>query len=112
MKAENKVIKLGLTSNTENILRITKPKLGWKTDYKRSRTAAIQLFCLTCMGGSKSDVTKCTSYNCPLWQFRPGAKKNIKPGGIPTEDQYRQLMDAKVSVKQRAQGKKLGNSKS
>ena len=92
----------------ETDVRLKHPKLGHDADYKNSRSAAIKVFCITCMGGSRSDVKKCESFECPLWQFRPGATKGIKPNGIPTKEHYQKLIDAGVSVARREHGRKLG----
>jgi hypothetical protein len=59
------------------------------------------------MGGNRSDVVACKSYSCPLWQFRPGGKKGVQPPGIPTAEQYKTLINAKVSDKQREAGRRL-----
>lgn len=107
MKPSKKIVKLNLRPCLENEVRISRPQLGQKADYCGSRTAAIQIFCLSCMGGSRSDVVACQSYSCPLWQFRPGSKKGVRPAGIPTTDQYKALIDASVSDKQREAGRKL-----
>jgi len=88
-------------------MRVSRPKQGLKTDYCGSRSAAIGLFCLSCMGGSRSDVAACKSFSCPLWQFRPGGEKGLQPPGIPTQEQYQELIDASVSDKQREAGRKL-----
>jgi hypothetical protein len=39
---------------------------------KGSRAAAIRLFCLECMGGSTSEVLRCTSPDCALYPYRTG----------------------------------------
>jgi len=88
-------------------MRVSRPQLGCKADYEGSRTAAIHLFCLTCMGGSRAEVVACQSFSCPLWQFRPGRTKGKLPPGLPTEAQYNEMIDASVSDKQRQAGKKL-----
>lgn len=36
-----------------------------------SRTTAIKAMCLRCVGYRREDVTGCTAYACPLWNFRP-----------------------------------------
>lgn len=37
----------------------------------KSRKAAISATCLRCVGYVKSDITHCTAYACPLYEFRP-----------------------------------------
>jgi hypothetical protein len=44
---------------------------GIATAAKRSRAAAVKLFCLECVGYTRRDVTDCTAYHCPLYRFRP-----------------------------------------
>lgn len=102
-----KIKKYQLSPRVENEVRVSRPQLGYKADYCGSRTAAIQVFCLSCMGGSRNDVVACQSFSCPLWQFRPGGKKGILPPGIPSEAQYQEMIDASVSDAQREAGKKL-----
>ena len=41
---------------------------------RQSRSAAIRVHCLTCMGGDYRLVRECASRTCPLWLYRPGAK--------------------------------------
>ena len=107
MKPSKKIAKYQLSQRVENEMRVSRPQLGFKADYKGGRTAAIQLFCLGCMGGNRADVVACQCYSCPLWQFRPGGKKGVRPPGIPTAAQYEEMIDASVSQKQREAGKKL-----
>lgn len=107
MKPSKKIEKYQLYPRVENEVRVSRPQLGLKGDYCGGRTAAIHMFCLSCMGGNRSDVVACNSYSCSLWQFRPGSKKGVRPPGIPTEEQYKEMIDASVSAKQRAAGRKL-----
>ena len=37
----------------------------------KSRKAAIKLFCLECVGGSRIEVKRCTDAGCPLYRYRP-----------------------------------------
>ncbi|ABF08893.1 hypothetical protein [Cupriavidus metallidurans] len=32
---------------------------------------AIKAFCVACVGGTRAEVTRCTCYACPLYEFRP-----------------------------------------
>jgi hypothetical protein len=36
-----------------------------------SPRAAIKATCLVCVGYDRSEVTNCTGWSCPLWQYRP-----------------------------------------
>jgi|SRR5689334_7588030 len=110
MKSQRKIDKYKLRQCVENEVRVTRPQLGHKADYCGSRTAAIHAFCLSCMGGSRADVVACVSHTCPLWQFRPGGKKGVQPPGIPTEAQYKEMIDASVSDAQREAGRRLRES--
>jgi len=107
MKPSKRIAKYNLTNRLENEMRVSYPQRGLKADYQGSRTAAIQLFCLSCMGGCRADVVACTSKSCPLWQFRPGGKKGVRPPGIPSEADYSEMIDDSVSDKQREAGRKL-----
>ena len=93
-------------------IRRKRPKLGFRTDYKHSRTAAIHLFCIMCMGGNREEAKACECYDCPLWQFRPGSKNAIVPEGIlPPKDEYNQLINRNISTKRIERGKQLGNTR-
>jgi hypothetical protein len=107
MKAQKKLAKYSLENRVENEVRVMRPKLGHKADYRGGRSAAINIFCLSCMGNDKLAVKACQSYACPLWQFRPGKKRGEKPPGIPTEAQYKELLNASTSQKRRDAGKRL-----
>lgn len=37
----------------------------------KSKAAALKAFCLRCVGYVREDVRDCTSYDCPLWPYRP-----------------------------------------
>jgi len=74
-------------------LRIRHPKHGYNVDYGNGRKSAIYLMCLACMGNMISEVSKCTSYQCSLWKFRPGSGTKVRPKGlVPTEQEYKDLM--------------------
>lgn len=107
MKAQKKLQKYSLDNKIEHEVRVTRPKLGHKADYCGGRAAAIHLFCLSCMGGNRTDVVACQSYSCPLWQFRPGKKRGEKPPGIPSEKQYKEMLKASSSQKRIDAGKRL-----
>jgi len=36
---------------------------------------AIKAQCLECVGFSRDEITTCTAYACPLWEYRPFQKK-------------------------------------
>jgi len=47
-------------------------KAKWRAAEKgKSRKAAIDLFCLMCMGFERESVRGCTAPDCPLFKFRP-----------------------------------------
>lgn len=41
-----------------------------------NRKNAIRAKCVECMGGMVYEVAKCTSKDCPLWEFRMGENPN------------------------------------
>jgi hypothetical protein len=94
---------------TENDVRVKNPKDGIKADYEGSRSAAIEIFCTSCFGGSRSDARNCKSYVCPLWRYRPGSDKSEAPNGhIPSKTEYETLINKlEVSDGRVAQGKRL-----
>jgi len=97
-------------------LRKKHPKRGLQIDYKNGRTAAIELFCLHCMGGgpdAAASAKACQSYTCPLWRFRYGATKGqIPPITLPTQEWYQKKIDASVSDAKREHGRKMGKARS
>ena len=96
----------------ENEVRLTRPQLGLKADHKNSRSAGIELFCIGCMGGSKSDAAKCPTHSCPLWGLEFKKTRGSRPEGhVPTEAQYQEMIDATVSTKQREAGRKLAEKR-
>lgn len=42
-------------------------------DRIRNPMTAIRAFCIACMGGYMSEVSKCTAPECALYQFRMGS---------------------------------------
>lgn len=92
-------------------IRKKRPKLGIETDYNNSRKAAIHMFCMICMGGSISEVQECKSQLCPLYQYRPYAKKGVKDSRIPTKQQYLDELKQEIDPKKQAWGKILGSLK-
>lgn len=73
--------------------RIAHPSTAMRIDSGSSPTAAISLFCRTCIGDNHP--RECTGYTCPLFAYRPGADDESatkrRPGDVPTEEQYREL---------------------
>lgn len=94
----------------ENSVRLKNPKNGLAGDYQGSRSAAIENFCISCMGGNRQDSVNCKSFTCNLWPYRPnGNKKPAPAGSIPSEKEYEELISKQVVSEARvAQGKKLG----
>lgn len=95
-------MKKAYTNNQENIIREKRPSRGIEADYKNSRKAAIDLFCLNCVGLNKTDGTQisavegCKSYSCPLWPFRPGKGPKDRPDGVvPTVEEYEEMIKNK-----------------
>lgn len=50
---------------------------------------AIKMFCVECFGGNAREVSRCTSPNCPLYEFRQG--KNPRQKRELTDEQRRQM---------------------
>ena len=38
---------------------------------KKSMRAALNSFCLECVGYQRAEITACTDPACPLWAYRP-----------------------------------------
>jgi hypothetical protein len=60
-------------------LRRKYPGLARRADTGSCR-AAQRLKCYECMGGSRSDVTGCRNYECPVWPYRHGRGVEKRPG--------------------------------
>jgi hypothetical protein len=54
-------------------IRRKRPGYAKRAD-KGSRSCAIRLFCIECMGGVSAEVKKCEATDCPLHSFRMGKK--------------------------------------
>ena len=99
-------------NNVENSVRLSDPKAAMACDYEGSRSAAIDLFCESCMGGQKSLVKECRAYSCSLWKYRPGGdgKHSFSPAGnIPSKEELDKAI-AKIPINEarKAWGAKLG----
>jgi hypothetical protein len=111
-RIENKLKKLGLSHTVENEVRVKRPQLCFKADYGKSRSAAIQMFCIICMGDNRTDAAHCKSYDCPLWSLEFKKTRGLRPKGyVPTEEQYQDMTNASVSDKQREAGKRLAKER-
>lgn len=78
--------------------RIAYPGRGMAMDYEKSKTTAIEEFCRNCF--QASNCASCTSRNCALFPYRPGANDpdavQRRPGyDVPTLEQYQELLRAK-----------------
>jgi hypothetical protein len=52
----------------------------------KSRKAAMKVFCLQCVGYVRTEVTKCTSPQCPLFPYRPQFDDRLPPDVEVTAD--------------------------
>lgn len=81
-------------------LRLSRPKLGLKADYKGSAKSAIRLACLECMGGSRRDVAGCATQECALWPFRFGSGNEKRTRVcIPTQEWYESTLSESADGK-------------
>lgn len=62
--------------------------LSRKADHESSRSSAIRLFCLECMGGSLADVKDCQTQACFLWPYRNNSCETVRYPGIVPEARY------------------------
>ena len=101
--------------DVSNVVRIKHPKLGEKCDYGAGRSAAIRIFCLSCMGGesdASSLVKGCASTGCPLWRYRLGTGSERTPSAsVPKLDEYKELIKKAENPARVAWGKQLGSKK-
>lgn len=62
--------------------RIAQMPPMYRAKYKRaisgrSMRAAIDSFCLECMGYSRTEIPVCTDTGCPLYSYRPYQKSEV-----------------------------------
>lgn len=96
------------------ILRRKRPKLGLEADHKNSRRAAIELFCIECVGGARTLAVECSDFLCPLWPFRPGAEGERPAGAVPTIVEYEALSKEKLGDRAdelKARGQRLAQTR-
>lgn len=98
--------------NVDNTVRLADPKAAMACDYEGSRSAAIDLFCESCMGGQKSLVKGCKAFSCSLWKYRPGGEgKHVSPpkGSIPSKEELEKAIAKQpINEARKEWGKKLG----
>ena len=63
---------MGMPKTTRDELVKQYPKLAEK-QRKGSRSAAVVLNCIECMGGEYNEAANCTTRACFLWPFGPAA---------------------------------------
>jgi len=86
----------------ENQLRQKYPGMARAADYEASRSKAIRMQCLTCMGGSRADVKTCTDTACFLWPYRAKSCDTERPHGcIPTVEWYNEQTEVDDETIQR-----------
>lgn len=44
-----------------------------------TRKQAIKKFCYECSGENRAEVTRCPSFDCPLWPYRKGTVITERP---------------------------------
>jgi len=75
-----------------NELRRKRPSLALAADHGNSRAKAIEMHCISCMGGNANDARSCGSIECALFIHAFG---RIRPvGAVPTEQEYRQMIES------------------
>ena len=80
-----------------NTRRLQYPARGLKMDYENSRSTAIEEKCRDCM--QERNCSQCTSPECPLFPYRPGADDpnatQRRPGiDVPAREHYLELIKA------------------
>lgn len=85
-----------MDSKFEYELRLKDPNRALKADYENSRSAAIDLHCRACVGGSVAEVGNCNDQLCALWKYRPGSGNKVRSkDSIPTKETYLYLIHGK-----------------
>jgi hypothetical protein len=90
-----------------------RPARALKIYYGGGRKDAITEMCIGCVGTSQ-EAALCVCEDCPLWPFRPGAKRNERgliPSFVPSEEELRTLADAKVPDAVREHARKMGEAR-
>ena len=62
---------------TRNRCSLWPYRMGTGKQSAKHRNNAIREYCLWCMVGARSEIPKCTSVNCALFNFRLGAKRKM-----------------------------------
>ena len=62
--------------------------LSRKADHEASRSSAVRLFCLECMGGSLAEVKDCQTQACFLWPYRNNSCNTQRDPGIVPEARH------------------------
>lgn len=80
-----------------NTRRLQHPARGLRMDYENSRSVAIEEKCRDCM--QERNCSQCTSPECPLFPYRPGADDpnatQRRPGiDVPAREHYLELIKA------------------
>lgn len=84
-------------------LRAAMPARASKADHGSSLRAAVDLKCLECAGGVRSEVEKCEVMRCFLWPHRPYQDERQRPASmVPSAEDYERMADAKLTDAQRA----------
>jgi hypothetical protein len=83
-----------------SILRHKHPTKASQADHGNSRSAAIELHCTECMGGSRLSAKGCDLFVCFLWPYRPGKDHSRPHGAVPTAEEYKAAADASLSPAQ------------
>jgi len=85
-------------SSINDEIRRKYPGAAKKADIDRSRAAAIKLHCLSCSGGSRSEVSNCLVYDCFLWPLRPYRDDRERPDGtVPTAEEYGEMIEGRTN---------------
>lgn len=84
-------------------IRAASPAKASRADHGGSLRAAVDLKCLECAGGSRTEVERCEALRCFLWPHRPGRDDRVRPAGmVPTAEEYARAADERLTDAQRA----------
>ncbi len=70
-----------------------RPSRAIKIYYGGGRKDAILEMCISCVGTAQ-EARQCPCVDCPLWTFRPGAKKGFVPDFVPTKKELMNMKDS------------------
>jgi len=75
-----------------NSIRRKRPAMALAADHGNSRAKAIEMHCITCMGGNRNDAANCGSQECALYVHAYGRERS--DGVVPSAAEYQKMIES------------------